>query len=86
MERFKKIFEGLHRAYGTFKEEDEDEKGKKKEKPLSLRPPLQTTYGRVTFLVNQVWELFLYVMILPVVGVALMLTLTRWISNKLSNK
>ena len=40
MERFKKIFEGLHRAYGTFKEEDEDEKGKKKGKAFIIKAPV----------------------------------------------
>lgn len=37
MEKFKKIFEGLHRAYGTFKEEDVDEKGKKKGKAYIIK-------------------------------------------------
>ena len=40
MEKFKLIFEGLHRAYGTFKEEDEDEKGKKKGKAYIIKAPV----------------------------------------------
>jgi hypothetical protein len=40
MERFKNIFEGLHRAYGTFKEEDQDENGKKKGKAYIIKAPI----------------------------------------------
>ena len=40
MEKFKRIFEGLHRAYGTFKEEDQDEKGKKKGKAYIIKAPV----------------------------------------------
>ena len=74
MEKFKLIFEGLHRAYGTFKEEDEDEKGKKKGKAYIIKAPVTDDLwqnhlsGKSKF-----WELFLSAMILSVVGVALML-------------
>ena len=46
MERFKNIFEGLHRAYGTFKEEDQDENGKKKGKAYIIKAPIT----------DQLWE------------------------------
>ena len=40
MKQFKNIFEGLHRAYGTFKEEDQDENGKKKGKAYIIKAPV----------------------------------------------